>query len=176
MSTTEQTLNDALAKNGYRMEQSGTQITFHMRGGLGLTSMLFSIASGVLLIWVTLWAHLHFTIFLLGMLLVGLSLTRERWRFPRQIIVDQGDKLLTLRYGVLHHVLIPFDEITGLNVDEDILSADANPFRETSEDYVYRYELMQGTKRVKLLRLVFERPHDEVNQQLFLFLKKLLEL
>lgn len=176
MPATEQSLNDALAKNGYRIEQAGAQITFHMRGGLGWMSMLFSIASGVLLIWVTLWAHLHFTIFLLGMLLVGLALTRERWRFPRQIIIDQGDKLLTLRYGVLHHVLVPFDEIKGLNVDEDILSADANPFRETSEDYVYRYELMQGNKRLKLFRLVFERPNDDVNQQLFLLLKKLLQL
>lgn len=118
--------------------------------------------------------EIHYAVF--GILLIGFPFVYERWKYPRQIIIDGNRGVLRLKTGMIHEKNYPLSEISSLVVDESIIDSDVSPFKDGYQDFIYNFQLKVGKTKLKLMYLMFRKSNDEEIKEIVDFLSEKLRI
>lgn len=148
-------IEKALRDRGYKTNIVSGNLTLKRRGSSSLILICTLLAIPVF--WISTFAH--FTVFLLGIILLLAPWIFRRWQFPPEVqfLRNEGIQLGGGLFGGKR--LLPFSDITELQLERVVKPTDASPFHEGTDEFVYNFMAATGGHRHKLLRLVY-RPDD----------------
>ena len=148
-------------ENGYKVSLNDDEIVIRKRhSSMAIILYVLLCVFALPLIF----ADIRMTLFLV--LLVGFPFIYRRWMMPRKVIISKLDHMITV--GRNEGTEIAFDNIKGIEVDEDILSSDVSPFKEGNQDFVYVFKIKTlEDKVIRLFDLEFRKPMHELIKTIF---------
>ena len=163
-STHHLTLHDVFKENGYKLTTYKSISVIRKRNSTGSIGFVLSILVGLILLTFGLYIGLHAATVLSGFFFIGFPILFDRWRYPRIIIIDQESAELILRSGFTYTRKFRLSDISGINVDEAILTSDTSPFKDGYQDFIYSFQLMIASHKIKFIKFLFRKDSaDEVS-------------
>lgn len=169
-------LSDVFQENGYLMTNGPFICVIKKKSYSGVVGFFLSVLIGVILVTVGLRIGLHFTTVLSGLFFIGFPILYDRWRYPNKIIIDHEHNELKLICGFTYTQTFRISDITGLNVDEAILSSDTSPFKDGYQDFIYSFGLNIANTKVRFVKFLFRKQSETTVAEIFKYLSNQLQL
>lgn len=171
-----QGISQIFKESGYSIaDQLHTRI-IEKRGSGGIIGFIISLFIGLVLLSYGLFYGLHYTTVISGFFFVGFPFLYDRWKYPRKIIIDHENDSLDLISGVTYRRSYRLSDISGLNVDENVLSSDTSPFKEGYRDFIYSFGLNVANSEIKFIKLLYRKESDSKIEEIFNFLTHQLKI
>lgn len=163
-------------ENGYKLVEQNGQYTVRKKNSSFMILTTLSIAIGVLLLYMSTHFAMNYKIILAGVLFMGMPFIYERWKYPNRIVIDSSEKCIYLKSGLAFVRVVPFSEISSLEVDESVVNSDVSPFKEGYQDFIYDFRLKVGQTKLKLFNLMYRKANDSEIQEVVRILSEKLQL
>ena len=138
------------------------------RKGFNLPVIL-SVVLGILICTGGLYFNYHFA--LLGIILIGMPLVYDDWKFPKKVDFDYHNNLLKIKQSIFRKFEISYENINDIFLEHEVLRGQVSRFQEGNKDYVYKFFLK--SKNGKVYRLISLKTRKDIMPQVQ-DLKKLL--